>query len=271
MPALRPYAANATRWSPPRRPGRRYPVMSLAAWTWSCLRPYRGRVAMLATIAADEVALGALQPWPLKLVVDNVLDGRPLPGALDRDWRRADRRQPRGAPRAGRVRRRAAAGPDADALDDQPQVQVDTGQRMVYDLRGRLLEHLQALALRHHVITRTGDAVYRLEADAYCVHDLVMSGLFPLATSVLTLVVMFVDPAAARSVARAAVARVVPFLYLCLRYYSTRWSTRTSRSRSSSRSSSSGSTRSSRRSGRQELRARAARAASASQTPATRP
>ena len=34
-------------------------------------------------------------------------------------WRRAGRRQPRGAPRAGRVRGTAAAGPDADALDDQ--------------------------------------------------------------------------------------------------------------------------------------------------------
>ena len=58
--------------------------MSLAAWTWSCLRPYRGRVAILTTIAVTNVALGVLAPWPLKLVVDNVLEGRPLPGALDR-------------------------------------------------------------------------------------------------------------------------------------------------------------------------------------------
>src|SRR5215212_6979256 len=72
------------------------------------------------------------------------------------------------------------------------QVQVDTGQRMVYTLRSRLLAHLQALALRHHITTRTADSVYRLEADAYCVHDLVMSGLFPLVTSVLTLAAMFV-------------------------------------------------------------------------------
>ena len=56
------------------------------------------------------------------------------------------------------------------------QLQVDTGQRMVYSLRAKLLAHLQALALRHHIATRTADSVYRLEADAYCVHDLVMSG-----------------------------------------------------------------------------------------------
>src|SRR5690606_37336887 len=72
------------------------------------------------------------------------------------------------------------------------QVQVDTGQRMVYSLRAKLLAHLQALSLRHHIATRTADSVYRLEADAYCVHDLVMSGLLPLVTAVLTLGAMFV-------------------------------------------------------------------------------
>jgi hypothetical protein len=39
-----------------------------------------------------------------------------------------------------------------------------------------MLAHLQALGLRHHVVARTADSVYRMEADAYCVHDLVMSG-----------------------------------------------------------------------------------------------
>ena len=38
--------------------------MSLSAWTWSCLRPYRGRVAILTTIAIINVALGVLAPWP---------------------------------------------------------------------------------------------------------------------------------------------------------------------------------------------------------------
>ena len=99
--------------------GQAYPVMSLAAWTWSCLRPYRGRVAILTTIAVTNVALGVLAPWPLKLVVDNVLEGPAAARCPRSHWRRAGRRQPRGAARAGRVRRTAAAGPDADALDDQ--------------------------------------------------------------------------------------------------------------------------------------------------------
>ena len=43
------------------------------------------------------------------------------------------------------------------------QVQVDTGQRMVYDLRYKLFEHLQALGLHHHITTNTGDAWTRFE------------------------------------------------------------------------------------------------------------
>ena len=101
------------------------------------------------------------------------------------------------------------------------QVQVDTGQRLVYALRARLLAHLQALALRHHVITRTADSVYRLDADAYCVHDLVMSGLLPLLMSVLTLAAMFVILLAPRCLDRAAVARGGARCSTCLRYYST--------------------------------------------------
>src|SRR5207249_1442132 len=83
-----------------------------------------------------------------------------------------------------------------------------------------LFQHLQALGLHHHITTNTGDAVYRVDVDAYTIENLVMSGLFPLATSVITLVVMFaILLKLDRTVALLSLT-VVPFLYLCLRYYS---------------------------------------------------
>ena len=48
-------------------------------WTLSFLRPYRGRVTLVAVLLLVEIALGALQPWPLKIVIDYVLDGQPIP------------------------------------------------------------------------------------------------------------------------------------------------------------------------------------------------
>jgi ABC-type multidrug transport system fused ATPase/permease subunit len=194
--------------------------MSLVAWTWSCLRPYRGRVAILTTIAVTNVALGLLAPWPLKLVVDDILTGRRLPGALEGIGASIA-----GDSRAALLVLVVCGGLLLQVLTQtlsmvNVQVQVDTGQRLVYALRARLLAHLQALALRHHVVTRTADSVYRLEADAYCVHDLVMTGLFSLFVSVLTLAAMFLvllrlDP----ELALLSMV-IVPLLFACLRYYS---------------------------------------------------
>ena len=196
--------------------------MSLAAWTLSYMRPYRARMAILAVIALAHIVLGLLSPWPLKLVVDNVLGGQPLPPALSGPIRTLA-----GDSDIGVLLVVVAAGlllqliGQAVAMTNT-QIQVDTGQRMVYSLRAKLLAHLQALALRHHIATRTSDSVYRLEADAYCVHDLVMSGLLPLATAVLTLAAMFVVLLNLHVSLALLSLSVLPFLFVSLRYYSRR-------------------------------------------------
>jgi len=186
------------------------------------MRPYQGRLALMALIAATEIALGVLAPWPLKLVIDNVLGTQPMPPTI------AAMSHVLIGDSKAELLFVVVIGGLLLQLGSQvvstinTQVQVDTGQRMVYTLRARLLAHLQALALRHHISTRTADSVYRLEADAYCVHDLVMSGVFPLLTSVATLTVMFVILLRLDSSLALLSLAVIPFLYACLRYYSKR-------------------------------------------------
>ena len=191
---------------------------SLFAWIGSYMRPYRGRLALLALVSLVEVGLGALTPWPLEIVVDNVLGTRPLP-----HWMAVAL-----GPVAGRTAALLAvvllAGLLIQVLDElvsmaHTQIQVETGQRMVYDLRARLFAHLQALSMRHHTSVSAGDAVYRLDADAYCIENVVMSGVFPLASAGLTLLVMLaILFTLDRTVALLALA-VVPFLYAILRHY----------------------------------------------------
>ena len=98
------------------------------------------------------------------------------------------------------------------------QMQVDTGQRMVYNLRYRLLQHLQSLGLHHHIKTNTGDAVYRVDVDAYAIENLLIGG-FPLVTSMATLVVMFAILVRLDLTVALLSLAVVPFLYLSIRYY----------------------------------------------------
>ena len=100
------------------------------------------------------------------------------------------------------------------------------GQRVVHDLRSRLLEHLQALPLRHHLTHRTSDAVYRLDADTYCINDLVTGGALPIALAALHLAVMFVVVLTLDATLALLALAVAPFLYLCLRYHATTLSER---------------------------------------------
>ena len=199
-----------------RAPG---PSDSLLAWTLHYLRPYRGRAAVLAALSLLEIGFSALLPWPLKLVVDNVLGSHPLPPALERVLPDAALAGP------GRLLVLIVVGGLMIQVISQlvsmlhTQVQIDTGQRIVFDLRSDLFAHLQRLPLRHHLGVFTGDTVYRMESDAYSIDTLVMRGLFPLASAVATLGVMFavllwLDV----GVALLSLA-IVPLLYLCLRYY----------------------------------------------------
>jgi ATP-binding cassette subfamily B protein/subfamily B ATP-binding cassette protein MsbA len=196
--------------------------MPVAAWTLSLLRPYRARVVGIVTLSLLEIGLAALAPWPLKVVVDNVLGGRPLPEPLA-----APAMALSGGSAAALLVLVVVAGLLLQLASElvlmvHTQVQVDTGQRIVYDLRQTLLGHLQALPLRHHTTARTADSVYRLESDAYCVNDLIISGVFPLAMAVLKLVVMFVILVRVDRTLALLSLVVVPFLWAALRYYSRR-------------------------------------------------
>ena len=194
--------------------------MAIVSWTLSFLQPYRGRVVAVLALSIGEIGLAALAPWPLKVVVDYVLGGLPLPEPLA-------------------VIMPALATQSTVALlvfvvlvgllvqiaselvrMIHTQMQVQTAHHVLYTLRAKLLTHLQALPLRHHVLTPTADSVYRLDADTHCVDDLIIGGVFPLTLASLNLVVMFVILLYVDLTLALLSLAVAPFLYACLYYYS---------------------------------------------------
>jgi ABC-type multidrug transport system fused ATPase/permease subunit len=197
---------------------------ALLPWTLSFLRPYRGRVVLLAFLLAAEIGLGALQPWPLAIAIDYVLmpitgGGKRFPPAIQSIVAAVT-----GGNRFTLLVLVVVGGVMLQVVNQLvsawgTQVQVDTGQRMVYDLRHRLFEHLTGLGLHHHITKSTADAVYRVDVDAYAIENLVMSGIFPLATSITALAVMFGILLYKNVVIALLSLTVIPFLYFCLRYY----------------------------------------------------
>lgn len=200
--------------------------MTLIRWTAAFLRPYRARVAAVLGLSLVEIGLATAAPWALKLIVDSVLGEQPLPAPLVAALPFVTD--------LGTVALLAlfAGGGLAIELSAEAvrlahtQIEVDMGQRVVHDLRSRLLEHLQALPLRHHLTHRTSDAVYRLDADTYCINDLVTGGALPIALAALHLAVMFAVVLAMDATLALLALAVAPFLYLCLRYHATTLSER---------------------------------------------
>jgi ATP-binding cassette subfamily B protein/subfamily B ATP-binding cassette protein MsbA len=194
--------------------------VTVVAWTLAFLRPYRRQAAAIVGLSVLEVGLAALAPWPLKVIVDYVLSGLPLPAALLAIT-------PAGL--AGSAVALLVAVVVVGLLIQvaneviravHTQMQVHVAQRVVYTLRAQLLAHLQALPLRHHVLTPTADSVYRLDADAHCVDDLIIGGVFPLLLAGLNLSVMFVVLLYVDTTLALLSLVVAPLLFVCLRFYS---------------------------------------------------
>ena len=191
-------------------------MVNLAAWILGYLRPYRGRALAVVLLVLAETGLTALAPWPLKVLVDNVLGGAPFPPAVAA-------RLPGAFDDAVLLLAAVVAAGVVVQLGAEvvrmahTQMQVDMAQRVVYRLREQLLHHLQALPLRHHVASRTADSVYRLDADAYCVDDLVIGGVFPLTVAAMNLGLMFGVLVYLDATLALLSLSVAPFLYLCLR------------------------------------------------------
>jgi ABC-type multidrug transport system fused ATPase/permease subunit len=198
-------------------------------WLLSFLAPHRGRVTLLAVLLLLEIGLGAMQPWVLAIAIDHAIGGGPFRPGIQSIVNQVTR---------GNLYELlivvVVAGIALQVINQLvsaygTQVQIDTGQRMVYDLRYKLFNHLQSLGLHHHITTSTSDAVYRVDIDAYSIENLVMSGIFPLATSVTTLAVMFSILAYKDLTIALLSLIVVPFLFLCLRYYTATLSNREER------------------------------------------
>jgi ABC-type multidrug transport system fused ATPase/permease subunit len=170
-------------------------------------------------LSSAEIALRVLSPFALAIVVDHALGTVPLTGFLAHLGLSPERHD--------LLITFGTIGLGLQVLHQvvvmcHGRVSVALGQGMIQNMRERLFAHMQALTLKHHAATPTGDAAHRLEADTRCIEQLVLRGMFPATFSVLTLGVMFcVLLTIDRPLALLSLA-VIPPLYVWLRFYSRR-------------------------------------------------
>jgi ATP-binding cassette subfamily B protein len=157
---------------------------TLSQQVCASLWPYRGRLclALVQVLLLSGVEL--LKPWPLKLILDNVLGGQRLSWPVISDWLPETLLL---AACAALVGVYVMAG-GLTLLNDYTLLSI--GHSLVNDLRGALHQHLQRLPLAFHHRSRIGDRLYHIVADAKSIQDLTMNGIFPVLTSLVLLVGM---------------------------------------------------------------------------------
>src|SRR2546426_4687075 len=150
------------------------------------LVPYR---SLFAAAVVQVLLVGFLElakPWPLKVIVDNVLGGRPLGWPILRDL------GTHGLLAAACGALVAVYGLLGALSVTSNYATISVGQRLVNDFRGELYAHLQRLSLAFHSRREVGDLLYRLTADTFAIQTLTMNGFFPILTSLVLLVGMVV-------------------------------------------------------------------------------
>jgi ATP-binding cassette subfamily B protein/subfamily B ATP-binding cassette protein MsbA len=158
-----------------------------------------------------------LAPWPLAILVDNVLGGHPLPSVL------AGLLGPQGeSPRSLLLIVIAAGlfvallGNGLTVLDNYVNTKLE--QRMSLDLRSGLFQHAQRLSIAYHDQRRSGRLIYMINSQASAVPGLVMA-VPPLAQSLITLIGMFLVLLRLDVQLALLSVTVTPFLFYSVRYY----------------------------------------------------
>src|SRR5262249_19144273 len=133
----------------------------------SYARPQAGSLGLLVLLSLTGTGINLLKPWPLKLIVDNVLPGKPLPAWLQ--WLPA---LP-GALGSGLLVWLAGSTLLVFLLGwantiSKRYLQIDAAGRITYRLAADVFAHLQRLSLRFHYRQPTGDLIKRVAVDCKC-------------------------------------------------------------------------------------------------------
>jgi ATP-binding cassette subfamily B protein/subfamily B ATP-binding cassette protein MsbA len=174
------------------------------------LQPYRGLflAAILQVLLSGLLELA--KPWPLKVIVDDVLGGQ----RLTWPWVRTLAPGPLLLVAcASLVVVYALLGVLGVASN---YTTISVGQRLVNDFRSELYAHLQRLSLAFHSRRQVGDLLYRLTADTFAIQTLTMNGFFPILTSAVLLVGMLGVMLRLDWVLTLVALAVVPSLFLAI-------------------------------------------------------
>jgi ATP-binding cassette subfamily B protein len=151
------------------------------------VRSHRAALTIAFIAVLGETVAGVLEPWPIKVVVDHLLQSKKLSG-----WLAAVVSGLFGHTTyavldfaVAAVALIAVVGAVSSYVENY--LTMSVSQWVSHDLRRTLYQHIQRLSLAEHDQSRTGDLMTRITSDISAVQDFVNSALLGMALNALTL------------------------------------------------------------------------------------
>ena len=152
------------------------------------LRPYRGWLIIVFAAMLVETAMSLAAPWPLKIIIDNVVSDHKLP-----DWLAWMHDLPMGENKMGLAAMAAigiiiiaAVGAVASYIDNYYTESI--GQWVANDLRMRVYHHLDRLSLAYYDTHQTGSLLSTITDDVGTIQDFASSAMLTILIDALTII-----------------------------------------------------------------------------------
>jgi subfamily B ATP-binding cassette protein MsbA len=163
------------------------PTKNLAKLVWSMVRPYKRWMLIIFLAMLLETAMSLATPWPVKIIIDNVIGHRALPAWLA--WMDAvfpgENTIQFAAVAAISVIAMAAIGSLASYIDSYFTESV--AQYVSNNLRRQIYHHLQRLSLEYYDTHQTGKLLSTITTDVSTIQDFASSSLMNIIVDVLTI------------------------------------------------------------------------------------
>ena len=154
------------------------------------IRPYWKQLALAFVAVLGETFSDVLEPWPIKIVIDNILQSKKLPGWLAGFVSGAFGQNKLAVLNFAVATVAGIAVVGAISSYVEKYLTTSVSQWVTHDLRRTLYNHIQRLSLAEYDKTQTGDLISRVTSDINAVQDFINSALLGIVVNILTLVGM---------------------------------------------------------------------------------
>ena len=154
------------------------------------VRPYWKGLLLAFIGVLGESLSDVLEPWPVKVVIDNVLHSKIPAGWLGRFITEHFGADKLAILNFAVVAVAAIAVLGAISSYGEKYLSTSVSQWVTHDLRRSLYNHIQQLSLIEHEKAQTGDLISRVTSDIGAIQDFINSALLGIVVNLLTLVGM---------------------------------------------------------------------------------